>query len=262
MEDIPDILRDVCANKRKEIERIEKGERLELAKRAEGADPPRGFLNALSRENSVSIIAEVKKASPSAGVIAEGFDPAAVARAYQAGGARCTSVLTDEKYFMGNMNHLLSVRNAVSLPILRKDFMLEDIQITQARAYGADCVLLIVAALDDKKLTGLLDCAKKWGMDALVEVHTPGELQRAVLAGAGAIGINNRNLHSFDVDLSVTMELAEEAPDDIVLISESGINDRGDIQRLGGCGIDAVLVGETLMRAQDKEEATRQLCKV
>ncbi len=262
MKEIPDILKTICAQKRREIAAVGKTETRRLKQKIKDTPPPAGFINTLVSHNTVSLIAEIKKASPSAGIIRSGFDPAAVARLYQSGGATCISVLTDEKFFMGSLQYLETVRSAVSLPILRKDFILEDIQIMQSRAYGADCVLLIVAALGDKKLKALLDCAGEWGIDTLVEVHTAAEMERAVSAGAVVLGINNRDLHSFKVNLATTEKLALQAPPDATLVSESGIDSRADIERLSRTGISAVLVGETLMRAADIEKATRNLCNV
>lgn len=259
---IPDILNRICADKRREIAAITQPERRGIFRRAETAPPARGFVRTIRSDTDVSIIAEVKKASPSAGVIRPDFDPASVARAYEAGGARCISVLTDGKYFAGSLQNLQEVRAAVPLPVMRKDFILDEIQIAQAKACGADCVLLIAAALDIRKLKELSACARRWGIDTLIEVHTEPELKRAVGAGAGAVGINNRNLHNFTVDLHTTEILAGKAPEETVLVSESGIKGADDIKRLAACGIDAVLIGETLMRAADIEEATGRLCNV
>ncbi len=262
MDDMPDILQRICADKRREIEGIAKAGREELGKSARDAPPVRGFIDALSGGDTVAVIAEVKKASPSAGIIRRDFDPAALARAYLHGGARCISVLTDRKYFSGELSHLQQVRKATTAPVLRKDFILDEIQIVQSRACGVDCVLLIAAALDDKELVYLTDCARRWGLDALVEVHTASEMQRAIAARAPLIGINNRNLHTFEVDLSTTEELAPLAPRGTILVGESGINTREDIERLARSGIAAVLVGEALMRAPDTVKATSALCNV
>ncbi len=259
MEPMPDILRKICRDKRCEVDAVGEDELESLKKKAYAMPPARGFISALREGDDVSIIAEVKKSSPSAGIIREDFNPAAIARAYERGGAACISVLTDEKYFSGKLEYLSEVRRAVALPILRKDFIIDEKQIIQARAYGADGVLLIVAALDNAELSGLLDAARRWGLDALVEVHTEAELKRAVNAHAAAIGINNRDLHTFEVDLSTAEKLAASIPEDTLRIGESGINDRRDIERLKKHAIDAVLVGETLMRAQNIEKATRVL---
>ncbi len=258
----PDILKRICADKRREISAIGKSDRLDIEKHASDAAAPRRFAEAIEHSPGIAVIAEVKKASPSAGIISPDFDPASLAEAYSRGGARCISVLTDEKYFSGSIEYLRTVRDTVDLPILRKDFILDEIQVTQSRAFGADCVLLIVSALDDGTLKNLLDCARHWGLDALVEVHSSIEMQRAAACGATMIGINNRNLHTFEVDIAITERLAAEAPGHAVLVSESGIRGRADIKRLAGSGIDAVLIGESLMRACDTERSLRSLVGV
>jgi indole-3-glycerol phosphate synthase len=182
-----------------------------------------------------------------------------IAQAYERTGAACVSVLTDREFFQGAPDFLSRIRQRVEVPLLRKDFILEEPQVTEARALGADAFLLIVAALEPKKLCSLMAAGRKLGMDALVEVHNREELEIALEAGADPIGINNRNLHTFEVSLETTERLAEAVPDDVCLVSESGIKDHADIQRLADCGADAILVGETLMRAEDLEKAVHTL---
>ena len=213
----------------------------------------RSFYNALQGDGgrTLALIAEVKRASPSAGLIAPDFDPVAVATRYQAAGANAISVLTDEPFFQGHLDHLRAVREAVNLPLLRKDFTLDEVQIYEAAATGADAILLIVAALSQDELVHLLDVAASCLLDALVEVHTLPELDRALDTDARIIGINNRDLTTFQVDLAVTEALSEEVPPGVLLVSESGIRTAEDSRRLRACGADAILVGEALMRSDD-----------
>jgi indole-3-glycerol phosphate synthase len=211
----------------------------------------RGFAAAVQREEGkLALIAEIKKASPSAGVIVESFDPVAIAKNYARAGVDAISVLTDERFFQGHLDYLNAVRAAVPQPLLRKDFVLDPLQIMEAAAAGADAILLIVAALSQEELASLLETASLYQLDALVEVHTLLELDRALEAEARIIGINNRNLATFEVDLSVTEKLSEQVPNDIVLVSESGIRTADDLARIKACGVDAVLIGEALMRGQ------------
>jgi indole-3-glycerol phosphate synthase len=202
---------------------------------------------------------EAKKASPSAGIIAADFNPLSQAREYARGGAHALSVLTDEKYFHGHLSYLRQIREQVELPLLRKDFIVHELQVYESVVAGADAILLIVAALDDKKLRVLYDLAKTCQLDVLVEVHDLPEMERALELGAEIIGINNRNLKTFTVDLATTEELAEEIPSEAVAISESGIKTAEDVRRVRACGINAVLVGETLMRAKNVPEAIKEL---
>jgi indole-3-glycerol phosphate synthase len=197
----------------------------------------------------LGLVAEVKKASPSAGVIAPDFDFLAIAQAYEAAGAHCLSILTDEQFFQGNLSYLARIREAVSLPCLRKDFIIHEAQIWEASVAGADAILLIVAALEQEKLVALYEEARILQLDVLVEVHTRGELDRALDLGATFIGINNRDLHTFEVNLATTEELSEDVPDDVILVSESGLKTRADTQRVFESGCNAILVGESLMRA-------------
>lgn len=243
-------LDDILAVKRTEIEHL-LPRRNELRAAALRRDDFRSLHRALLRPpGELALIAEVKKASPSAGVIAELFDPVAIAKNYAAAGAEAISVLTDKQFFQGRLEYLSEIRDAVSVPLLRKDFILDEVQIAEAAAAGADAVLLIVAALDDKALRSLLEAAALYQLDALVEVHTLGELDRALETEAKIIGINNRNLATFEVDLAVTETLSEEVPDEIVLVSESGLKSAADVARVKAAGVNAVLIGEALMRAQ------------
>jgi indole-3-glycerol phosphate synthase len=243
-------LQEILRNKQAEIEQL-RPHIAELEKRASEHKDFRGFKSALKRrDGQLAVIAEVKKASPSAGIIAEQFDPIGVARSYEDGGTDAISVLTDRTFFHGDPQHLIDVRNTVSVPVLRKDFILDEIQIIESAAIGANAILLIVAALDNKQLLNLSAAARHWHLDALVEVHTVEELDRALTVGANIIGINNRNLTTFDVDLSVTEQLSELVSDEIVLVSESGYRNVDDIACAHRCGADAVLVGEALMRGQ------------
>jgi len=243
-------LEEILVVKREEIERL-RARAKELERQARARTDFRDFRAALQQsDDKLGVIAEVKKASPSAGVIAESFDPIEIAKDYERGGANAISVLTDTKFFQGKLQDLADVRRAVSVPLLRKDFILDEIQIAESAANGADAILLIVAALDQKELLDLLDAAATYRLDALVEVHTREELKRALDAGAKIVGINNRDLTTFDVDLAVTEQLCRDVPDEIVLVGESGIKTPKDVARVKACGVDAVLVGEALMRGE------------
>ncbi len=222
-------------------------------------DRPRGFQAALTSYPGVALIAEAKKASPSKGIICPDFDPVRIAREYEAGGAQAVSVLTDEKFFQGSLAYIPLVRRAVGLPVLRKDFIIHEAQISQSRVFGADAILLIAAILEKNQISDFLAQSRELGMDALVEVHDEHELEKALAAGSTLIGVNNRNLKDFSMDLSTTFRLKKLVPDTIPLVSESGIRDGDDIRRLADAGIAAVLVGETLMRAGGREQAVREL---
>ncbi|MEN3370326.1 MAG: indole-3-glycerol phosphate synthase [Verrucomicrobiota bacterium] len=243
-------LDEILRVKRTEIERL-RPHRDALHKAALLRNDFRPFGSALQRgPGQVALIAEIKKASPSAGVIVEAFDPLEIAKNYSRAGVDAISVLTDEQFFQGRLGYLDLIRPAVPQPLLRKDFILDEIQIAESAASGADAILLIVAALDQPQLVALLEIAETYQLDALVEVHALEELDRALETSARIIGINNRNLATFEVDLGVTERLSEEVPDGIVLISESGIRTAEDLARIKACGVDAVLIGEALMRAQ------------
>jgi indole-3-glycerol phosphate synthase len=212
----------------------------------------RRFATAIDRgPDALGLIAEVKKASPSAGVIAPNFDPVSIARQYEAAGAHAVSVLTDENYFQGHLSYLTKIREAIDLPCLRKDFIIHEAQIFEASVAGADAILLIVAALDDPSLKSLLETAALCQLDALVEVHTLEEMDRAMEHEVKLLGINNRNLTTLEVNLDMTEVLSEQAPDDVLLISESGLKTSADTQRVFDCGCNAILVGESLMRTGD-----------
>ncbi len=258
-----DILARICADKRAEVAR-RKAEVSEAALGASlaAAPPIRGFAAALRRRIAVGghgLIAEIKKASPSAGLIRADFDPAALARAYQAGGAACLSVLTDAPYFQGSDADLRAARAAVQLPVLRKDFILDPYQVLESRVIGADCVLLIMAALPDALARELAAAAAEFGLDVLAEIHDAGELERALRLDAALIGINNRNLKTLSVDLETTGQLAPRVPADRIIVAESGIRGADDLARLAAAGARCFLVGETLMRQPDVAAATRAL---
>jgi indole-3-glycerol phosphate synthase len=225
----------------------------ELKKKIEAIGPPRDFIEAISgdRGDGVRIIAEVKKASPSKGVIREDFNPVEIARTYEENGAAAISVLTEEKYFLGSLDHLAEVRSNVSIPVLRKDFIVDPYQVYESRAAGADCILLIVGLHTRPLLKELIGLSRELGMAALVEVHTEEELGIAVDTGARIIGINNRELKSYTTDINTTMRLAGMVPGDMLIVSESGINTVDDIRSLKAFGVDAFLIGEALVRERD-----------
>ncbi len=255
---VKDILSRIIETKRAEIDHLV-GRTDELRARALAASPTRDFLGALARPGSVSLIAEVKRRSPGAGPILPDLDPSDLAREYASSGASALSVLTDREYFQGSLEDLSEARSAVDIPVLRKDFLLSPVQVFEARAAGADAVLLIVRILDDALLRELRVVAEELGMTALVEVHDSHELTKGLASGAEVIGINNRNLEDFTTRLQTTVELLESVPDSVVLVSESGVRTRSDVEFLGKAGVDAVLVGEALLRASAPGITAREL---
>lgn len=258
-----DVLAKICDDKRAHVARCKEAvPPAEIERRAQAAPPPRGFagrLTAAVEAGGHALIAEIKKASPSRGIIRENFAPAALARAYRTGGAACLSVLTDIPYFQGRDSYLTAARMATTLPVLRKDFILDPYQVYESRAIGADCILLILAALSNDEAQALEELALGLEMDVLVEVHDAEELERAIGLKSTLIGINNRNLKTLKVDLATTEELAPRVPDDRHAVSESGLFTSGDLARMAGRGVSRFLIGESLMREADVAAATRAL---
>ena len=258
-----DVLAKICAEKREHVA-LKKAERsfAEVEQAAKAEPAVRGFIRALRAimdSGAYGLIAELKKASPSKGLIRKDFNPPALATAYQSGGAACLSVLTDKPYFQGDDAFLLSARAAVTLPVLRKDFMVDPYQIAESRALGADCILLIMAALEDGEAADLEAQAMDYGMDVLVEVHDAIELDRALRLKSPLLGINNRNLKTLQVDIATTEALAENVPADKIMVCESGLFKRADLDRMAKVGARCFLIGESLMREQDVAAATRAL---
>ena len=257
-----DRLAEICAVKREHVARCKVRCPLAEIEAALPGEPPRGFIRALRSKAAAGrpgLIAEIKRASPSKGLIRADFDPATLARAYAAGGAACLSVLTDTPFFQGADAHLAEARTAAALPAIRKDFMLDPYQVAEARMLGADAILLIVAALGDAQAAELEAAAESFGLDVLIEVHDEAELERALRLRSPLVGINNRNLKTFEVDLANTERLARLAPPDRLLVCESGIGEHADIARMQAAGVHCFLVGESLMRQADVTAATAGL---
>lgn len=263
MTDTPDILKKILQRKQQEI--AERSKRLPihlLQQLAENAEPVRGFVEAIERKLAAgqsAVIAEVKKASPSKGVLREDFRPAEIALSYENGGAACLSVLTDQDFFQGHEDYLKQARTACQLPVIRKDFIIDPYQVFEARAIGADCILLIVAALDDDQLEQLSQLAIQLDMDVLVEVHNEEELHRALVLNLPLIGINNRDLHTFETSLETTIKLLNFIPDETIVITESGILGKEDVTFMREHGVNGFLVGEAFMRADEPGEALANL---
>ena len=255
MQQPPDILKKILARKAEEIsERAKKLSLHDLVEQAKDASPVRGFVDNIRTkigQGQSAVIAEIKKASPSKGVLRENFDPASIAASYEQGGAACLSVLTDIDFFQGSSEYLRQARSACSLPVIRKDFIIDPYQVYEARAMGADCILLIVAALTDDKLQGLSDLAHQLDMDVLVEVHDAEELERALCLPVSLIGINNRNLRTFEISLQTTIDLLDKIPSEKIVVTESGILSKNDVELMKSHNVNAFLVGEAFMRAED-----------
>ncbi|MFT5550091.1 MAG: indole-3-glycerol phosphate synthase [Candidatus Azotimanducaceae bacterium] len=258
-----DILLKILTRKKVEIEdRKNRVSGSQLQSALASAPITRGFIQSMRDKNEQglsAVIAEVKKASPSQGVIRENFDPAEIALSYANAGAACLSVLTDVDFFQGHDDYLVAARNACTLPVIRKDFIIDEYQIVEARTLGADCILLIVAALDDQALKHLNQVAIDLGMDVLVEVHDQQELDRAMQLGLSLVGINNRNLRTFETNLSTTIDLRDQIPDDCILVTESGIHTSADVKLMRDNNVNAFLVGEAFMRAEEPGDALRSL---
>ena len=263
MTDTPTVLKKIVERKWQEIaERKPQVSEAQLLNQAQQADAPRGFVAAMEQalsEGRSAVIAEAKKASPSKGVIREHFDPAAIAKAYESAGAACMSVLTDRDFFQGHEDFLMQARAACDLPVIRKDFIVDTYQIAEARAINADCILLIAACLDDAQMKDLAQAAKGLGMDVLIEVHNREELDRSLGLNQTLVGINNRNLHTFDVSLKTTLDLLPHIPEDRIVVTESGILSHADVILMREHHVNSFLVGEAFMRSQDPGQSLQAL---
>jgi len=259
----PDILVKILNRKREEIaERSASTSIEQLKQQCESADAVRGFIKSIEdkiKNKQSAVIAEIKKASPSKGLLRENFEPAEIAKSYASHGAACLSILTDKDYFQGDEEYLKQARAACELPVIRKDFIIDPYQVYEARAIDADCILLIVAALDDNDLQSLFDLAHKLGMDVLMEVHDEDEMRRAMKTGARLIGINNRNLRNFDTSLDTTLSMLDMVSDEHILVTESGIHTKQDVQLMRENNVNAFLVGEAFMRADNPGEKLGEL---
>jgi len=266
LQDTPDILKKIILRKQQEIserkQQASQGRVMEQALEALMTSPVRGFVNSMQKRldaNQAAVIAEVKKASPSKGVIREDFNPAEIAKSYEEGGASCLSVLTDIDFFQGSDEYLKQARAACSLPVIRKDFIIDTYQVYEARAMGADCILLIVAVLSDEQMAKLYQLALDLKMDVLIEVHDEAELHRALPFGATLVGINNRNLRNFETSLNTTIELLEQIPEDRIVVTESGIHTAADVKLMRDHNVNAFLVGEAFMRADEPGAELKKL---
>jgi indole-3-glycerol phosphate synthase len=260
---LSDILAKICATTRETIAAAKVQTPIEeLQARLADAPPVRDFVASLKAAPDIGLIAEVKKASPSAGLIREDFDPVVIAQTYAQAGAACISCLTDEPYFQGKLEYLSAIRQVVEIPIMRKDFILDRYQVVEARAAGADCILLIAECLNDCEMRDLYFFASELGMECLIELYEPENLDRVLKLDAPLVGINNRNLRTFVTDLNHTIELGKQIPDSTVLVAESGIRNRADVQHLKAGGARAILVGETLMRQDDISAKVREMIGV
>lgn len=263
MPDTPDVLKKILARKLEEVTAAsEKTGLRELSAYAAGASRPRGFIESLNRHidnGDAAVIAEIKKASPSKGVIREDFNPADIAKSFQSGGAACLSVLTDRDFFQGSADYLKAAREACDLPVIRKDFIVDEYQVYEARAMGADCILLIVAALGDAQMAELNGLAHHLEMDVLIEAHDETELSRALALSPSLVGINNRDLRTFDVSLNTTLDLLSKVPEDCLVVTESGILGTEDVALMRRNNVNAFLVGEAFMRAADPGQKMREL---
>ncbi len=263
MSDTPDILKKILLTKVEEINAGKAQVSLSAMQNlAKDASPVRGFIQAIEskiQQQQAAVIAEIKKASPSKGVMRENFDPAQIAQSYKNGGAACLSILTDQHYFQGHNDYLKVAREVSGLPVIRKDFIIDPYQVYEARAIGADCILLIVAALEQQQLSALADLAHALTMDVLVEVHDADELERALKLSCPLIGINNRNLRTFEVSLDTTIDLLDKIPEGRIVVTESAIHQKDDVQLMRSHNVNAFLVGEAFMRAAEPGEMLQQL---